>query len=277
MTLKNFYTILLLLLCTLQFAQGPWTQGKNKGYFQAGFSGIFYDRIRIDEKNASLSSSISDITSQLYSEYGITNTLDVSLNIPYKNTTATPKDGSKINSITGFSNITIGFKYKIHDQKWKVATGLFYSTNTIKSNDMIALRTGYDATTILPYLAVGTSNNKLYYFINLGYGYMSNNYTDYVKIDSEIGYKFLRKTHIILNLDLKKAVNEEKYFESVSNAIYKSTAIYSDKQEFYSIGLKLNHEFITNKLGLNIGAIGAFYVNNLPVAPAIHSGIYYKI
>lgn len=277
MKTRNFYTGLFIIFYTTVFSQGPWTQGKNKAYVQAGFSAIFYDKIRIDDKNVTLNTNLSDITTQLYSEYGITNNLDISLIVPFKTITAKLKDGSKTESLSGFSNVTIGLKYKIYDHKWKISSGLFFSSNSVTSNETIALRTGYGATIFLPYLSIGLSKNKIYYFANFGYGYMTNQYTDFIKIGGEVGYKFLNKTHIILNIDLKKAMKAEQYFDSTENAQYKTTALYNDKQEFYGIGVKLNHEFINDKFGINIGAIGAFYLNNLPAAPSINTGIYYKM
>ena len=273
----NFYIGLLVIFYNPLYSQSPWTQGKNKAYIQAGFSGIFYDKTRIDNQDVSLNANLSDITSQFYSEYGLTKDLDVSLILPYKTITIKLKDGSKTESVSGFGNISIGLKYKFLDKKWKISSGLFFSSNSNSSNEAIGLRTGYNATTLLPYLTVGSSQNKIYYFANFGFGYMTNNYTDFVKIGGEFGYKFLKKTHVILNVDLKKAMKTESYFDSADNGLYKNTALYNDKQEFYGVGIKVNHEFIADKLGLNVGAIGAFYLNNLPVAPSINTGMYYKL
>ncbi len=277
--MKKAITLIVFLnvfFSTIQ-AQGPWTKGKNKAYIQAGFSGIFYDKVRVNEKDVTLEADISDVTTQIYTEYGITNKLDISLIVPFKTITAKSKIGSNQESISGISNITLGLKYKFYDHDWKISGGIYFSGNTSTANDLKGLRTGYGANTILPYVTAGSSQGKIYYFANIGYGYMSNEHTDFLKVGAEFGYKFLQKTHVILNLDLKSALSKEKYFDSLENSFYQASTTYIDKQQFFGVGLKLNHEFIPEKFGANLGAIGAISQNNLPLAPSINFGIYYKI
>ena len=277
MKTKIYFSLALTLLNTIVYSQSPWTQGQNKAYIQVGLSGIFYNKIRSNEQNIDLNKSISDITSQLYTEYGVTNNVDATIILPYKTIDVKYINNSAPESLSGFGNISIGLKYKFYDHKWKMSAGFLFSANSIKSNQIAALRTGYEAATWFPYLAVGSSNNKIYYFTTFGYGNVSNNYTDFIKTGGEFGYNFIKKTHLILNVDFKKALKTESYFDSDSNAIYSSTALYNDRQEFNAIGIKINHEFKTDKFGINIGAIGAFYLNNLPAAPSFNTGIYYKL
>ena len=270
-------TVLLSLFFSTIQAQGPWTKGKNKAYIQVGFSGIFYDKVRLNNEKTTLAANIADITSQLYTEYGITDNLDVTLILPYKTTTVKSKVGNNSESISGLGNVTLGLKYKFFDKNWKVSAGLFYSANSGIANEQQGLRTGYGANTFLPYITAGTSQGKIYYFANIGYGYMTNDYTDFLKIGGEFGYKFLSKTHLILNLELKSALSKEKYFDSVENSYFQGTTTYIDKQQFFGVGIKLNHEFLANKFGANIGAIGAISQNNLPFAPSFNVGVYYKL
>ena len=269
--------LLTIFCCTKFYSQGPWTHGKNKAFVQTGVSGFFYNKITINNNDTNLPGTISDITTQLYAEYGIADNLDVSLIVPFKTIQSNSKDGLHSNSLTGLSNITLGCKYNFYNKHLKISTGIYFSTNTNHSNDMAALKTGYDASTLLPYLTLGSSHGKIYYFATIGYGYMTNQYTDFVKIGGEIGYNFIKKTHVILNFDVKKAMQVERNFDSIDNKLYQTTALYIDKQQFFAVGIKLNHEIIKNKFGINIGAIGAIYLDNLPIAPSINSGLYLKL
>ena len=274
-------TLLTVLFCTIIstsiFSQSPWTQQKNKAFIQTGFSGIFYDKIRVNKNDQAVNSNVSDITTQLYAEYGILNKLDVSLIVPFKIISIASNNGSKTESLTGLGNVTVGLKYILSDKNFKISGGFYVSANTRQTNTDAALQTGYNATTILPYLSMGSSSGKIYYFVNMGYGYMTNNFTDFIKIGGEIGYNFIKKTHVIFNFELKKATNTESNFDSLTNKLFQSTALYIDSQEYLSIGLKLNHEIITNKFGVTVGAIGAPYLSNLPVAPSINAGVYLKL
>ena len=269
-------TISILFSATLS-GQSPWTQGKNKAFVQAGFSGIFYDKVRTDAKDVTLNTNISDVTAQLYSEFGLTTDLDISIVLPYKTIKSKLKDGTSTTALSGFGNVSVGLKYKFFDKQWKISSGLYFSSQANTKNELLGLRTGFGASTFMPYLSAGTSKNNWYYFANVGYGLMTNNYTDFVKMGGEVGYKFAKNTHIIFNLDYKKALKTEDFFDSAENEIYQTTTLYTDKQEFGGIGLKLNHEFVADKFGINLGAIGAFYLNNLPAAPSINTGIYYKL
>jgi hypothetical protein len=51
-------------------AQSPWTKEKNKAYVQI-VSGLFYNTAQIDGQKATLAGDYSDITTQIYSEYGL--------------------------------------------------------------------------------------------------------------------------------------------------------------------------------------------------------------
>jgi hypothetical protein len=63
------------------------------------------------------------------------------------------------------------------------------------------LSTDFNANTFIPYLSAGTSNWEVVLFWNIGYGYMTNNYSDYLKFTAEVGYT--SKRALILALDTK--------------------------------------------------------------------------
>ena len=259
------------------FAQGPWTKGKGKGYFQVGLSSFFYDKIKLEGKDVDLAVDVSDITTQVYAEYGLTDKFDLSLGLPIKSFSVKNKITSNSQSVSGLGNVSIGLKYKLYDADWKIAAGLQYSGNTATKNKDNDLRTGFGANTYLPYVSAGKSHGKMYYFANIGYGYMSNEYTDFFKVGGEFGYKFLQNTHAILNLEIHAPLGEEAYYKTLDNLFSSSISNFNDKQCFFAIGLKINHEFVAEKFGANLGAIGAFSQDNLPLATTINLGIYYKL
>lgn len=253
-------------------AQSPWTKEKGKAFVQLGFSGIFYNKAEINGKTTNLNADYSDITIQAYSEYGISNKLEAKLIVPFKSVIYTIINGNS-NSYSALGNVTLGLKYKIYDKSWKISSGILVSPKTSQYDTKSGLSSGFNATNVLPYISVGSSKGKWYYFANLGYGYMSNNYSDYVKLAAELGYKAIPKGYIMLALDTRNTVNKENAFTNDA----KQWISYSDRQTFEAVGLKLNYEFLQDKMGVNFSVFGAFGNNNAPLAPSLNLGLYAKL
>lgn len=272
--LLTYFGLILVFMQTIQ-AQSPWTREKGKGFAQLGVSGIFYDQAVLDGNLVSarlIPSDIADVTTQIYADYGINDKLEIQAIIPFKNIIYKTKSGNNSESLSGLGNITFGSKYKIYDKNWKISTGLFFSANSISKKSEVFLTTGFDASTLLPYITAGSSQGKWYYFGNIGYGYMTNDFSDFIKIGAEVGYKFNSKGHIIALIDSKNVVVKEKAFENNTN----QWESYSDRQAYTAVGLKVNYEFTKDKFGANFAAIGAASLNNAPAAPSINLGVYTK-
>lgn len=267
--------LLVFVAVSAQFlhAQSPWTKEKGKAYVQLGVSGLFYNKAQIDGTNTTLAADYTDITTQLYSEYGITNNLEALLILPMKFASFETVANNTSGNLSGLGNLTLGLKYKIYDQKWKISTGLQFQANTSKSDPITGLSTDFNASTYIPYLSAGTSAGKWYYFGNIGYGYMTNNYSDYLKFAAEIGYNINPKGHLILALDTKNPVAKESAFATNSTR----WPSYLDRQTYNAVGLKYNYEFSPDKYGANISAFGAFGNNNAPLTPSINFAVYAKL
>ncbi len=270
--LKYFIVLTALLTQFLKLgAQSPWTREKGHAYLQTGSSFLYISRAIVDNQTVTLNKQITDITPQFYGEYGITNKLEVQTILPYK--TFFIKNESSNNSFNGVSNPTIGLKYKISDKKWKWSGGVSYSANFSKYDLNTGLSTDFNANTILTYTSLGSSKGKFYYFFNIGYGYMDNDYSDYLKIVTEVGYNFVPKAHLILVLDARNIISKENAFVNDNE----QSLVYLDRQTFNGFGLKMNYEFIKDKFGTNLSTFGGFNNNNVPLGLAVSLNIYLKI
>jgi len=263
--------IILLLVTSISFAQSPWTREKGKSYVQLGFTSLTYDAYQLDGTRVENFGTISDITIQAYAEYGITNKLEAQLVLPFKSVSIDNAGVSE--SISGAGNVSLGLKYKLLDANWKVSGGLLYSAKSAQFDEDIGLSTGFNAATILPYITVGSSYKKFYYFTAIGYGYMDNNYSDYLKATFELGYNVIKNGHIIFVFDTRNIVSKESAFE---NDLAQSPS-YLDRQTFNAIGLKANYEFVKDKFGANFATFGATGIDNAPLAPTLNLGIYAKL
>lgn len=268
--------LLFLIISQSMFAQGPWTREKNSAYVQIGATSLQYNKQRLNGKQVDLPVDISDVTTQIYTEYGITSDLQAELIVPFKivNVNSNLTGISSKNSISGLGNVTLGLKYKLLDKNWKISAGLQYSANSIKKDASKGLTTGFNAATILPYISAGASSGKWYYFGNFGYGYMDNQYSDFAKFGAEIGYNIIQKGHIMLVLDNRIIISKEDAF---TNDTANQWTSYLDRQSYSAVGLKFNYEFKKDKFGANIAAISAFALDNAPVAPTLNFGIYAKL
>lgn len=268
--------VILFMLCLfgIQFsnAQSPWTREKAKAYVQLGLTSLSYDAIQFNGEKFENIGDYTDITLQVYSEYGITDKLEAQLVLPYKK--AKYDNIGVSQTISGLGNVSLGLKYKLSDKNWKISSGLLFSANSIKKEaELVVSTTGINSSTILPYVTIGSSHNKWYYFGNIGYGYMNNDYSDYLKATIEVGYNVIARGHLIFVLDSRNPVTQEDaYFND--NLQWAS---HLDRQAYNAFGIKANYEFIENKLGVNFSTFGAFGIDNSPLAPTINIGIYTKL
>ncbi len=272
--MKNSLKLFLILsISQTTFAQSPWTKEKGRAYVQIGLTSLSYSKAQVNGKLKELGADYSDITTQLYSEYGITKDLEAQLIIPFKSVSYKSDFINQSEKLNGLGNLTIGLKYKLFDSNWKISGGLQYSLNSISKNDTKTLSTGFNASTILPYISVGSSSGKWYYFGNLGYGYMNNEYSDFLKLGAEVGYNIIENGHIMLVVDNRIIVAKEDAYIKDPN----QWPSYFDRQSYSAVGLKLNYEFTKDKFGANFAALGAFALDNAPAAPTLNFGIYAKL
>lgn len=269
---KNYTIVFVLLLIGQSFAQSPWTREKGKAYVQLGLTSLSYNTYQYDGKKIENGGDFTDLTFQIYSEYGLTDKLEAQVVLPYKS--ASYKNGGISHDISGLSNVIVGLKYKLSDKEWKISTGITYSANSIKKDEALVVSgTGINASTILPYLTIGSSKNKWYYFGNIGYGYMDNDYSDYLKASLEVGYNIIPKGHLIAVLDTRNPVTKEDAFEK---DVFQWPS-HLDRQTYNAMGIKANYEFVEGKFGANFAAFGAFGIDNSPLAPTLNFGIYAKL
>lgn len=270
------FGLLVLFSSSVALAQSPWTKEKGKAFVQLGGSSITYTNVKLNGVATGTGRNNSDVTAQAYAEYGVTKKLEGTLILPYKFLSYKNSVTGISQSFSGLSNITVGAKYKLLDKKFKVSGGVFFQANTIDQNPLLGFRTGFDANTILPYITAGSTWKDLYYYANVGYGYMDNNHYDFVKVYAEAGYEVLKGLHVIGLLDVRTLLSNGSVINP-NNTNYLMTANYLDRQEYVATGLKINYEFVKDKYGVNFSSIGAPSFDNTPAAGSMNLGVYVKL
>ncbi len=272
--MKQALILTVITLFGIQFskAQSPWTREKGKAYVQLGFTSLSYNAIQSNGQTLNNIGDYNDLTIQAYTEYGISNKLEAQLILPYKS--ASYKNAGVSQQISGLSNITAGLKYKLSDKNWKISSGILFSANSItKNQNLVVSTTGINASTILPYVTIGSSFKKWYYFGTIGYGFMNNDYSDFLKATVEVGYNIIPKAHIMVVLDARNPLVKEKAFLN-DNLQWASHA---DRQTFNAMGIKANYEFVAGKYGANVSTFSAFGIDNAPLSPTLNVGVYAKL
>ncbi len=255
---KILSTILTISISLSSFAGGPWTQKKNKGFIQ--FQGILpayqYKSLLMgnlinDKQHTNRKVFNSDYI--LYSEFGITDKIDIIANLPFKyvSTGDITKEAEPLNilpkgELFGLSNPELSLKYGILDRKVKIAASINYSFNPISKKLEQGLATGYDANSIGITAHVGRSTEKQYGFLEVGIHKYSNDFSDVVKIRIEHGWQIKERITVGLTMDARHSLENGSYF----NENLAQTGLYPNDQSFIAISGKLAYEK-DNGLGLS--------------------------
>lgn len=297
--MTRFFTLLLLLTTIAQSVEagGPWPRKKNKGYAQLSFTYLGYSKFYNHEgKVIQLPRSVTDLTSQLYIDFGLTNRLTMTAQLPFKYVATGDKvfnadpqyfrdttlfvDTVPAGSLFGLNTVMLGFKYTIIDKKVKFAAGLNGEANVAKYDSLTTLRTGPSTFVVHPHLSVGGSfyKDKFYTLLDAGYRVRLKDYSDEVDFNFELGFSWNFKTYFILNVAGRYSIRDGSYDNNASashpNGRDLQTSLHPNNQEYLGYGLKFIQKF---KQGVHLNA-GVYLGSGKMVAavPSYNLGVAYE-
>lgn len=272
-------SLLLLTLPTLLMAGGPWIRGYRKGFVQIGYSGLYYNAVFSPTgSERAVFRNTSDVTLQVYAEYGIAKGWEIRGVLPYKLLQTGSSDNRTANPIpagtlTGIGNIGLGLKRAILDGPVKLSVGVDALANTFSNNDRLGLRTGYEGWTVLPYLSVGSGGKRTYFYAEAGYGFMTQNYSNFLKLNGELGYQLHPRLWVAGTLDFRLPAKNGPFFNTEA---YQFTGTYVNDQMYLGAGVKAAYDIVPDKLGLTASVIGALAGQNVPFSRSYNAGIFIK-
>lgn len=295
-------TLVLFTFTLTAMAGGPWPKKKGSGYAQLGFTYIGYNKFFNDKgKVTDLRRPVTDFTSQVYLEYGLSDKLTLSTNLPFKYVSSADKISSADTSyfrdtvpsgkLFGLNSVMLGLKYNIINKKVIFSAGLNAEANVAKYDSITTLRTGPSCWVFHPYVSVGTSfaQGKLYTFLDAGYRLRLNGYSDQVDLKWELGYSWNQKTYFILTASGRISMLEGSYDNnitappdstdptSVSLHPYGRdlfTSLYPNNQQYIGYGLKFIQK-IKEKVHIN-AAVYSGFGNMVAAAPSFNLGVAYE-
>lgn len=294
-------TLVLAALTCTAIAGGPWPRAKKSGYAQLGFTYIGYNSFFNHEgKLTDLRRPVTDFTTQLYLDYGITDRLTFVANLPFKYVATADKISSADSTyfpdtlangnLFGLNNVMLGLKYNIINKKVLFSVGLNTEANVARYDSLTTLRTGPSAWVFHPYLSVGSSfvQGKLYTMLDAGYRLRLNNYSDEVDFNFELGYSWNYKTYFILSVAGRFSMQEGSYNNNVTpvldpddptsvslhpNGRDLHTSLYPNNQQYVGYGLK----FIQKIKKVHLNAAVYFGTGNMvAAAPSYNLGVAYE-
>lgn len=275
-----FLITVLMMAAAPLMAGGPWTQQKGKGFAQVSFSLIpTYDGIyNSNGDNFTTNRDVSDITTQIYAEYGIAPFLTLSADLPVKfvSTGEDVRNGSFPNTLESGSknalgNVGLALKAGKRFNSLQAAITLKTELPAGEADAATGLATGVDAFGIAPGISLGTSGEKYYVSGDIGLRFRNNDFSDDFLFAGEAGARVANRFWLVGVLDVRQTITDPA---NISGNTFQ-TGLYADGQEWVATGVKVLAD-INPRFGISLSSFGAFDGNRVASSPSYTLGAFWK-
>jgi hypothetical protein len=271
MSKKILIALSLILGFVSADAQQAWTKEKGKYFALGGFSYLGYNQLFGDDRAelVPLDRSVTDLSFNLYSEYGLTDYLTATVQLPFKFSVTNLESTSSIDagSKFGLSNINASLTGRLYKKGgFVVSTKLRAALPTGSFDAVTGIRTGFDATTIAPTLLLGSGTQHFFTSAEFGREFRNNGYADRTQFGWQIGKWFANKKLLAIVAIEGFLTTEESTYDDGSSS---KTGLYLADQSYVSPQLKLGYYFKPNRtLWFSFGA-GLPGTANIGASPGI--------
>lgn len=264
---------------TTTVADGPAIRAHRAGLVQVSYAGQYYNSVfdATGSKNPVFSNT-STVTAQLYAEYGIAKRWEIRGMLPYsllrtRTSTNLLANPGPAGTLTALGNIGLGIRRSLLDGPVQLTVGADALASTFTNNDRLGLRSGYEGWTVLPAVSVGYRSRRAYYGAEVGYGFMTKNYSNFLKLSGEAGYQLHPRLSVAGTIDARLSAKNGPFFNTEA---YQFTATYLNNQQYVRAGLKATYTLIPDRLGLLLSVVGVLAGQNVSVAPTYTAGVFIK-
>ncbi len=285
---RNFTSLFTFLLLNVfipknTLAQQAWTKEKGKFYAQVGASYLTYSQLLNGKLSPSewtdLNAKFTDITLQAYGEYGITNRITLSGQVPLKvlaSKNITPPNTITAGSLAALSNLQAAVTANLYNKNGIVLSAkTTIGLPTATFDAPTGLRSGFDASSAEPSLMAGFGHAKFFTSGEFGYVFRGNGYSNRIHAAGQIGKFFGKNKKIlgIVNVELMKSGDTGTYNDASSS----KTGLYLDKQSYLAPTFKLGYK-TTDKvmLWLSLGGGLAPITKNIAASPGLTFSVSYQ-
>ena len=280
--------IIIILIFTAQVGYAQWSKGKGKGFYKLSAWYLQTDQHYTDTGEIDPNVTRTQFNVNLYTEYGITNRLDVIAYIPFfsratQNNIFSQTTGDLIQNgeaVSAFGDVDLGLNYNFfRKDRWSASAKLLlglptgedsggsdgsYQTGDGEFNQYLSGLVGY-STQIngLPFYA------KTY----LGYNNRTQNFSDELRFGLESGINlFNTKLWFIGRLDVVESLQNGSL--NAQNSAQGN--IFANNVEFVGISAEVSY-YITKKLGISFNYGGAISGRIIAANPSFSGGIFLDI
>lgn len=285
---KSLILAALTILPILLTAGGPWPQPKGKGYFKISEWWTVFDQHFTDSGQLDPNVTTGIFNTFFYGEYGITDRFTIQTNAAlfsrnYMNNlrSGTTQEvlvaGEALNS---FGDIDLGFKYGITKPgaKIPVAVSLTFGlpTGQASGGSQGNLQTGDGEFNQILQIDAGSGFKigglNAYASVYTGFNNRSNGFSEEIRYGAEFGVNIVAKRLWLSG----RLIAVESLKNGATSASITSTSIFANNTEFTSIGIEANL-YLTEKIGISLGAAGAVRGEIIAAAPAYSVGVFYDM
>ncbi|MFT7588153.1 MAG: hypothetical protein ACI959_000360 [Limisphaerales bacterium] len=263
------------------FAGGGWTLQKGEVWIQTSATYINGESLFTGtDPFRTLQRPISDLTIQLYGEYGFSDKLTLMGSLPFKflSSTGDPVgsldfDTLEEGSMKWFGNYRLGAKYRVSPNGAPLAVSVlgWIESNNSDMNQYTGLQTGYNAWSFSPGIALGKSFEKSYLSVDAIFTFRTNQHSEELGINMEYGFKIMDSWWLAGVLSVQKSLKNGEY----KNCNFEQTGLYANNQESVNYGIKALVP-IKSGLGVTAAVYGSLYGDKLPAYPSLNFGIYWN-
>ena len=287
--MKNIIiTIILVAVCTLGYAGGPWPQPKGQAYIKLSEWWTVFDEHFTDNgmRDPNLTSGIFNTT--IYAEYGVTDRFTAIINAPifsrsFMNnqrsgtTNEIIVNGEAINSI---GDIDIALKYGITSPGANIPVAISLTlglpTGVSSGGELGNLQTGdgefnqYLKADAGKSFSIGRAQS--YVSLYAGVNNRGQDFSEEFRTGGELGVGFANsKLWLTGKLDILRSFKNSDRTQSIN-----STSIFANNAEFVSYGFEANY-YVTRRAGISAGFASVISGSIIAAAPSYSVGVFYDM
>ncbi len=278
----------MLLLCAAlcgwlasEAHAGAWTQKRGHGFYKLEGRFIYAQRFFEPDGKITDIPTLSDYTSSLYGEYGVSHRLTLIAYVPfYKRIALNRQIGAPSgfvyfagDSVSGFADSDVGLRFGLKQNRATVLSArVMFGLPLGKDEQQNGLLTGDGEFNQLFALELGRSFYPvpLYFSSEVGFNNRTQGFSDEFRYAAELGYTFWGNATLAM-----KFVGVASLKNGADNVRGGMGGLYANNVSYLALGPSLFFQLNKN-FGVTAGIDGATYGQNVLAAPSYSLGIYFK-
>ncbi len=283
--MKNIIIAILLIAVSGPIsAQSPWVKKKGEAYVKLSEWWTVFDQHYTDKGDIDPNVTTGIYNTFLYAEYGVSDRFTAvfngaifSRNVMNNLRSATTGDiiveGEGLNTI---GDLEFALRYGIfsQDSPWKLSATLSLGlpTGTVAGGKGQNLQTGdgefNQQLSVSAGKSIGNQEFPAYFSLYAAVNNRTQGFSDEFRWGAELGFQPINKLWVTTRLQ-----SVESLQNGDASDLNTASSIFANNSEFLSVGAELSY-YLTDKLGLSVGAATAVRGEIIAAAPSYNVGVF---